>query len=1062
MKRMIVCFASAAAFALTAFAGTPDYPNLEEVIVVSKCHLDAGYTMPVPKLQEKIRTVDSEKALALFDADRGKPADRRFRWTFPVWSMETALDELQDGARRARIEEAVREGRFMWHAMPFTIETETSDLEELVRIIGRSSAMSRRFGKPLPRWAKQTDVPDQAWALPTVLAHSGVKFLHMGINGCSKPVQVTNKMPLLCWWEGPDGSRILLGTSSQYGWGSVTPPKGWKYSKWLTIIVGGDNAGLPSQKEIDRIFAEAKKSLPGVRVRFGDPEEFADAIIAEEKEHPSLPVVRGDMPDTWIHGAMSTPEATAIHRRAVGELITLGQLDTTLRAFGLDAGDVSGLLDGAWRDAGMYAEHTWGLRGHKVRGPKLYDGNFLRRYEKGEYKWFDDTFAYHEDYARRAHKAAQDGIAARMEALARSVAVDGPRVVVFNPLPYTRDAEVEVEMPEGFAVPGGVREGGKVKFLAKGVPAGGYKTFAVVNGQDARCPSENSLPEILQTRYFAIKFDLEKGGISSLVEKSTGRELVKQGGHALGQFLHERFSRKEVRRFRAAYDTRQPNDGFNKPGMPDEKQSPYAAMTPKGWTATRVRNALGEVVVLRPSDTLGLAKGYEIKFSFPDAAACVDISWTVKGKTPDPMPEGGWLCLPFNVERPVFRIGRIGATIDPAKDIIFGASRSLFTADRAVTVRAGADGAGVGVASVDLPLWSLGKPGLWRYEPDYVPTEPEVFANLYNNMWSTNYPLWIPGSWTATLRIYPVAEGADEETAVFAPAWEMHQPAVAAFAVDGGSGTTHPATGTTGILPVEKNGFSLSRKGVRVTAFCPNPDGGGTVLRVWEQVGESGEIIVILPKGMKANKAQPVNLRGEPDGKPIDVKEDRFTFNIGAWAPRSFVLHVNGWTGSAAFGERDIKAVNLKTADCVVGISAAGGAEYVLAAVGYAKSLGCVTVGLTCNEGSPLAKLADIAIVTDTGAEVVTGSTRMKAGTAHKLVLNMLSTCSMVHLGNVYENMMVTFGPQTTSCASAWSELWRRSTRPTAIRRAQCLSIRAGTFVRHLAGSFGRHEIVEI
>ena len=114
---------------------------------------------------------------------------------------------------------------------------------------------------------------------------------------------------------------------------------------------------------------------------------------------------------------------------------------------------------------------------------------------------------------------------------------------------------------------------------------------------------------------------------------------------------------------------------------------------------------------------------------------------------------------------------------------------------------------------------------------------------------------------------------------------------------------------------------------------------------------------------------------------------------------------------SAAFGERDVKAANLAAADCVVGISAAGGAEYVLGALGYAKSLGCATVGLTCNEGSPLAKLADIAIVTDTGAEVVTGSTRMKAGTAHKLVLNMLSTCSMVHLGNVYENMMVNLKP---------------------------------------------------
>ncbi len=114
---------------------------------------------------------------------------------------------------------------------------------------------------------------------------------------------------------------------------------------------------------------------------------------------------------------------------------------------------------------------------------------------------------------------------------------------------------------------------------------------------------------------------------------------------------------------------------------------------------------------------------------------------------------------------------------------------------------------------------------------------------------------------------------------------------------------------------------------------------------------------------------------------------------------------------STECGIRDLKAINLTSADCVVGVSAAGGAEYVLAAVAYAKSLGCATVGLTCNEGSSLATLADIAIVTDTGAEVVTGSTRMKAGTAHKLVLNMLSTCSMVHLGNVYENMMVNLKP---------------------------------------------------
>ena len=376
-----------------------------------------------------------------------------------------------------------------------------------------------------------------------------------------------------------------------------------------------------------------------------------------------------------------------------------------------------------------------------------------------------------------------------------------------------------------------------------------------------------------------VKFDLEKGGISSLVEHATGRELVKQGGHALGQFLHERFSRNEVDRYSKIYNERQKNDGLSKPGMPDAAHSPYAAITPSGWRARMKRSPLGVEVVMKPDDTKGLAKAYEMRFSFPDHLPCVDITWRVEDKTPDPIPEGGWLCLPFNVEGPTFRVGRIGGTIDPTKDIIFGANKDILCADRAITVRSGPGGVGVGVVSADLPLWSLGRPGLWRYEPDYVPTEPEVFANLYNNQWNTNYPLWIPGSWSASLRVYPVAHGADEEQAIFTPAWEIRQPAVAAFA----------AGKTTGVQQ-QGGGVALSRKGVRVTAFCPNPDGAGTVLRVWEQAGKSGDITVTLPPGMKTGVAQPVNLRGEIAGEPIAVKNGSFTFALGAWAPKSFIL----------------------------------------------------------------------------------------------------------------------------------------------------------------------------
>ncbi len=114
---------------------------------------------------------------------------------------------------------------------------------------------------------------------------------------------------------------------------------------------------------------------------------------------------------------------------------------------------------------------------------------------------------------------------------------------------------------------------------------------------------------------------------------------------------------------------------------------------------------------------------------------------------------------------------------------------------------------------------------------------------------------------------------------------------------------------------------------------------------------------------------------------------------------------------SAECGSADLLAYAPTPLDTVVGISVAGGAEYVLGAVRTAKERGALTVALTSNAGSPLDLLADVSIATDTGAEVITGSSRMKAGTAHKMVLNMISTGVMVRLGHVYENLMINLKP---------------------------------------------------
>lgn len=113
-----------------------------------------------------------------------------------------------------------------------------------------------------------------------------------------------------------------------------------------------------------------------------------------------------------------------------------------------------------------------------------------------------------------------------------------------------------------------------------------------------------------------------------------------------------------------------------------------------------------------------------------------------------------------------------------------------------------------------------------------------------------------------------------------------------------------------------------------------------------------------------------------------------------------------GMEDSAEAAVNDLKAIGFNKNDVCFAISASGGAAYVLSAVKYAKELYALTVGLSNNEGSPLSSSCDIAITPLTGPEAVTGSTRMKAGTSQKLILNMISTAVMIKLGRVHGNLM--------------------------------------------------------
>ncbi|MEA1064311.1 N-acetylmuramic acid 6-phosphate etherase [Erwinia sp. HR93] len=147
----------------------------------------------------------------------------------------------------------------------------------------------------------------------------------------------------------------------------------------------------------------------------------------------------------------------------------------------------------------------------------------------------------------------------------------------------------------------------------------------------------------------------------------------------------------------------------------------------------------------------------------------------------------------------------------------------------------------------------------------------------------------------------------------------------------------------------------------------------------------------------------------------LDAAECPPTFGVApdrvigliAGGPGAILKAVEGAEDNSRLGEEDLNALRLEARDLVIGLAASGRTPYVIGGLEYARRCGCCTVAISCNPDSPIAQAADIAISPLVGPEALTGSTRLKSGTAQKLVLNMISTGAMVRFGKVYQNLMV-------------------------------------------------------
>ena len=270
---------------------------MKKVIVVSKTHLDLGFTDYAENIRQKYIDKFIPEAIELAEKVN-KDGKKYFVWTTGAWILKEAL---QVPERREKLEKAIREGNIAPHAMPFTTHTELLDEDSLDFGLSLADALDTLRGRKTVA-AKMTDVPGHTKGLVPLLAKHGIKLLHIGVNGASALVDVP---PCFLWKNGE--SEVVVIYSGAYG-GAF---KSDRVEEILYFDHTLDNHGAPSPEKVLAHFDEIQKQYPGYEITAGTIDDFADVIWQVREK---LPVFEGEMGDSWIHGSATDPYKSACLR----------------------------------------------------------------------------------------------------------------------------------------------------------------------------------------------------------------------------------------------------------------------------------------------------------------------------------------------------------------------------------------------------------------------------------------------------------------------------------------------------------------------------------------------------------------------------------------------------------------------------------------------------------------------------------------------------------------------------------------------------------------------------
>jgi Domain of unknown function (DUF5054) len=660
-------------------APPPPSPEIKRVLVVFKCHFDAGFIDTQANVVHRYFNEFFPKAIDTAEQlSRGKGSDHaNYTWTTGSWLLYEYLEQASPDQRK-KMEQAIAAGFIAWHALPFSWQTELMDPSLISGAIALSQSLDQRFARKTTG-AKMTDVPGHTRGLVSPLAAAGVKFLDIGVNDASTPAV----LPPLFRWQDPAGAQLVVSYHPGYGTIQIVPGSDLAYA----IVMADDNAGPHSPEEIAATYLNLRKRFPNAEIRATDLTHIADAV---QPHAAKLPIVTQEIGDTWIHGIGSDPLKVARYR-------TVCRLrNTWIRSGKFKLGDATDIK--LLRNLLLEAEHTWGTDTKTWLDFDNYvPADLMKMLDTKNYRVVQSSWL----------EKRKDLILA-VDSLPHDLKFEA--IQALNPLAPARPANIAPASPSKLELD---TPHFQIQFDEKtgAIHKLNYKTTK----QNWAAPDHPLALFTYQTLSQADYAAFFKNYVTSNED-----------------WAFKDFGKPNIERFGA----------ISKIWMPSLTQCEITETPEAHKVRTRLEFRADQLAQSDSSISPATAWPAEIFIDFvlPKATPTVDIDVSWFRKLPTRMPEALWFSFnPLVPDLKTWSMQKSGQQVSPF-DVIEGGNRHMHAIDDRITCRNGAHQ--LFLTTQDAPLVALGVQSPLYFNREQPQLDKGIHFNLFNNAWGTNYIMW--------------------------------------------------------------------------------------------------------------------------------------------------------------------------------------------------------------------------------------------------------------------------------------------------------------------------------